>query len=69
MNLNFDKEEIEQMRVECYRHWVTHFGTPSMVRSAGWNGCWEEFPKYGWENAEDELVVEYWVKQVRKVQV
>jgi hypothetical protein len=66
--MNFSEQEIETMRVECYRHWVAHFGTPSNVRAAGWDGCWDEFPRYGWKDAETELVIEYYIKQVKPVQ-
>ena len=65
----FGKTEIEDMRVQCYRHWVAHFGTPSCISAAAWDGCFDEFPKYGWQNAEDELVIEFFVRHVKKVQV
>ena len=66
--MNFSEQEIETMRVECYRHWGAHFGTPSNVRAAAWDGCWDEFPRYGWKDAETELVIEYYIKQVKPVQ-
>ena len=66
--MNFSEQEIETMRGECYRHWVAHFGTPSNVRAAAWDGCWDEFPRYGWKDAEAELVIEYYIKQVKPVQ-
>ena len=62
----FSEDEVEEMRVECYRHWVAHHGTPSSIRAAAWDGCFDEFPKYGWKDAENELVIEYYVRHVTR---
>ena len=64
VNISFTSEEIEAMRVECYRHWMTTHGRNH--REMGWDlNNVEWFPNYGWAHAEDELVAEYYIKFVK----
>ena len=66
-HISLSPEEIKTMRTECYRHWLTQHGRnlEDMVWDLN-NVNW--FPNYGWAHAEDELVVEYYVKFVKPVQ-
>ncbi len=67
VSLSFTPEEMEEMRNECYRHWVSKYG--SRLRDMAWDMlAVDDFPNGGWSNAVDEDIVEYWVKQVKPVQ-